>query len=95
MSYEHAKQTWWNNIKLTIIVMLRRQNGRWYYFRDMPDWLVHKWAMWSGDWDLEDEEDAKLATISKEAGDEVLRRCEAIIRRCEAVAAQAKELQHE
>ena len=28
---------WW---RLTIIVTWRMVNGRWYVYRDMPDWLV-------------------------------------------------------
>lgn len=31
-------------LRLTIIVAWRTAAGRWYVYRDMPDWLVHSHA---------------------------------------------------
>lgn len=73
-------------VRLTIIVMWRTLNGRWYVYRDMPDWLVFSHAALS----IEDDDD-ELGTMLAMARAEQKLRLERITREIDRLAAKITE----
>lgn len=73
-------------VRLTIIVMWRTLNGRWYVYRDMLDWLVFSHAALS----IEDDDD-ELGTMLAMARAEQKLRLERITREIDRLAAKIAE----
>jgi len=65
---------WITGIFLFIRVMFRHAMGRWYYFRDEPDWFVESIAIMEHAEGEQDDDDKEWNAIIQEARNEIARR---------------------